>query len=244
MAGDTLSVLQMTELDSIRLAEMAQRIALAEEEGLTGRPRHYPGYPTWPLPRAKPRWRPSLDATLAARRSCRSLETALPDTRTLGQLLLLAHRAMDELFRGPVPSAGGLQALELYLVHWQTGWLPAGIYHYDRCAHELAQIVTAADETAWRDRVPSLAQVTGGALLWLVIGDTRLVIQKYGERGERFLLLEAGHLMQNLCLISASLGLCTVPLGGFLERAIERELQLPEYDRVLYVGLCGKPVKT
>ena len=33
----------------------------------------------------------------------------------------------------------------------------------------------------------------------------------------RFLLLEAGHLMQNLCLMSASLGLTTVPLGGYFE---------------------------
>jgi nitroreductase len=80
-------------------------------------------------------------------------------------------------------------------------------------------------------------------LLWLLVGDTRLMTLKYGERGERFLLLEAGHLMQNLCLVSTSLGHCTVPLGGFLERAIERELRLPEYDRVLYAGLCGKPVK-
>lgn len=242
--NDTISFLRMTELDSISLAAMAERIALAEEEGVTAQPRHYPGYPTWPLPKAKRRWRPGLDAALAARRCSRSLETELPGAKALGQLLATSHGVHDDLFRGPTPSAGGLQALELYLVHWQPAWLPAGGYHYDRCGNALVQIVADADEAVWRERVPSLAQVSGGALLWLIVGDTRLVTLKYGERGERFLLLEAGHLMQNLCLVSTSLGLSTVPLGGFLERAIERELRLPDYDRVLYAGLCGKPVRT
>jgi hypothetical protein len=49
--------------------------------------------------------------------------------------------------------------------------------------------------------------------------------------------------MQNLCLLSTSLGFCTVPLGGFFEREIARELTLPATDVVLYVGLCGRPAR-
>jgi nitroreductase len=64
---------------------------------------------------------------------------------------------------------------------------------------------------------------------------------KYGARGLRFLLLEAGHLMQNLCLLSRSLGLVTVPLGGFFEAPLARLLVLPETDEVLYVGVVGAP---
>ena len=41
---------------------------------------------------------------------------------------------------------------------------------------------------------------------------------KYGERGERFLLLEAGHLMQNLCSGFHQSGTDDrLPLGGCLE---------------------------
>jgi nitroreductase len=58
-------------------------------------------------------------------------------------------------------------------------------------------------------------------------------------RAERFLLLEAGHLMQNLCLVSTSLGLVTIPLGGFLEDEIAMELCLLAGDRVLSCGVCG-----
>jgi SagB-type dehydrogenase family enzyme len=163
----------------------------------------------------------------------------LPNARTLGRVLASAHGITGDSFRGPTPSAGGLQALELYLVHWRAGWLPAGAYHYDRRGHQLSQIVAGATAEAWRERVPSLGQVAGGAVLWLIVGDTRRVTAKYGERGERFLLLEAGHLMQNLCLVSTSLDLTTVPLGGCLEREVARELRLPRGDRVLYAGVCG-----
>ena len=233
--------LRRTELDSLGLAEMVEQIARSDAEGVPHEPRHYPGYPTWSLPRVRRRWWPGLDSILHRRRCVNRLGTTLPSARTLGQILGLAHGISGTTDRGPTPSAGGLQALELFAVTWQPGWLPRGSYHYDRHAHSLAQIVPEAN--GWPERVPSLRQITGGAVLWILVGETARVAARYGERGERFLLLEAGHLMQNLCLVSASLGLCTVPLGGFLESAIAHELRLPTSDRVLYIGVCGQPQK-
>jgi len=138
-----------------------------------------------------------------------------------------------------VPSAGGLQGLELCLVNLAAGWLPPGRYHYDRAGHHLSQLGAGADRRRWREVVPSLDLVEGGALLWVIVGDAARMERKYGERGLRFLLFEAGHLMQNLCLLSASMGLVTVPLGAFFERDVAAELALTATDLVLYVGLCG-----
>jgi nitroreductase len=87
--------------------------------------------------------------------------------------------------------------------------------------------------------VPSLGLTEGGSILWIVVGDVARVAFKYGPRAGRFLLLEAGHLMQNLCLVSESLGHCTVPLGGFFERNIAAHLRLHQSDAVLYVGVFG-----
>lgn len=116
------------------------------------------------------------------------------------------------------------------------------MYHYDRAGHHLSQIDSGATREGWQSSVPSLGQIEGGALAWALVGDEARVTAKYGERGERFLLLEAGHLMQNLCLASVSLNLATVPLGGFFEREIARAFALPSEDRVLYLGLCGRPI--
>jgi SagB-type dehydrogenase family enzyme len=107
----------------------------------------------------------------------------------------------------------------------------------------LCQVIAGAQRQAWHGLVPSLSLVEGGALLFVLVGDGRRVARKYAERGYRFLLLEAGHLMQNLCLLSESMGLCTVPLGGFLERAVAPCLLLPKDDLVLYVAVCGAPVR-
>jgi SagB-type dehydrogenase family enzyme len=232
-----------TELDRTTFPEWRDRISAFVPDATTSEPRSYPGYPRWPLPRARARWWPALDRVLLRRRLQNQLHTTLPTRRRLGRLLQFSHGVAAEHARGPVPSAGGLQALELYLVTFTDDWLPAGAYHYDRRAHALAQLVSGAERTDWQQSVPSLRLLDGGALLWIVVGDGERVQDKYGERGYRFLLLEAGHLMQNLCLVSTSLGLCTVPLGGFLERPIARALALPAADLVLYTGVCGTPAR-
>jgi SagB-type dehydrogenase family enzyme len=233
--------LSLCELDATTYPEWRDGILAAEASGaaLPTPPRSYPGYPRWPLDRVRPRLSGSIDRLLARRRCARAVGTALPSRRDLSRLLQASHGITGPLFVGPVPSAGGLQALELYLVALTPGWLPAGLYHYDRGGHHLSQIAAGADRAGWAEWVPSLNLIRGGALLWMLVGDGERVARKYGERSARFLLQEAGHLMQNLCLLSTSLGLVTVPLGGYFERAIARALVLPETDLVAYVAVCG-----
>jgi SagB-type dehydrogenase family enzyme len=230
-----------TELDRSTYPAWRDGILEAEASGsaMPAPPRSYPGYPRWTLERVRPRLWPSLDRVLSRRRCVYPLGTALPSRRRISRLLQISHGITGETNRGPVPSAGGLQALELYVILLTPGWVPTGWYHYDRVGHHLSQLVSDVDRDVLRALVPSLERIEGGALLWLVIGDGERVAAKYAERGLRFLLLEAGHLMQNLCLVSASLGLATVPLGGFCERELARRLMLLETDEVLYTGITG-----
>ena len=228
-----------TELDPTSFPAWREAIARFDDAGAPDHaPRSYPGYPRWALPHAGRRWRSSLPRALAGRRSYRALGRELPTARALGRICELAHGVCGDAGRGPVPSAGGLQALELYLAVLEPGWLPVGVYHYDRAGHALAGIAGGLDRTS----VPSLITVDGGALVWVIVGDGARVSAKYGARGLRFLLLEAGHLMQNLCLVAADAGVATVPLGGFFERPVARALQLLPTDEVLYAGVCGRPV--
>jgi SagB-type dehydrogenase family enzyme len=234
-----------TELDPTCFAAWFDAITAYDDAAPDHAPRSYPGYPRWPLPRARRRWRPALDRTLdralVGRRSARGLGARLPTAGELGRICGLAHGVHGEAGRGPVPSAGGLQAIELYLAVLAPGWLPAGGYHYDRAGHALAGVADGASAARWRELVPALITIDGGALLWIIVGDGARVAAKYGARGLRFLLLEAGHLMQNLCLVAADAGLSTVPLGGFFERPLADQLRLPPADEVLYVGVCGSP---
>jgi SagB-type dehydrogenase family enzyme len=238
---DMTTFLRWTEMERTNLPEFLEQAERYSAGEPIHEPRDYPGYPTWPLPRVRPRRLTALDRTLLGRRCVRPLGTAGPDRRLLGRLHQYAHGVCGPHGRGPVPSAGALQAVELYEVHFDPStWLPAGLYHYDRADHRLAQIAAGAQRTDWADLVPAWRTIEGGALLWILVGDAARTTAKYGARGLRFLMLEAGHLMQNLCLLSASVGWSTVPLGGFFEREIGRRLALPPADAVLYAGVCGR----
>ena len=226
-------------LDRTNWPELRDQIVGYDSAATT--PRRYPGYPAWPLPRPRARLWPSLDLALRRRRSALRFTHTFPSPRALGRLLSFSHAVHADHARGPTPSAGGLQGLELYLVHHRHAWLPPGAYHYDRAHHLLAQVTPQVDADDWRALVPSLAGIDAAPLLWVLVGDLDRVRQKYGDRAETFLLLEAGHLMQNLCLLSASMGLAVTPLGAFFEHDIARRLQLPPTDRVLYLGACGEP---
>jgi SagB-type dehydrogenase family enzyme len=229
-----------TELDATNFPEWRERLLAFEADPNVIEPRTYPGYPKWPLARVAPRAWPPLDRSLIKRRSITSFATTMPSKPVLSRLLSLAHGAHADRSRGPVPSAGGLQGLELYVVIFEQSWLSPGAYHFDRAGNHLSQIVSSADRTEWIKCVPSLALIKGGPMLLVLVGDKSRVAAKYGERALRFLLLEAGHLAQNLCLLASSLRVGALPLGGFFEREIARRLTLPLTDEVLYLLASGK----
>ena len=236
---DAEAFYRLTELDRVNWPEFRDSILQFGHGSLVGEPRTYPGYSSWPLVRVGARLWPSLDRVLRSRRSARPLGTDLPSRKTLSRLLFFAHGVHDLHHRGPTPSSGGLQCSELYLVNFTTSWLPMGLYHYDRAGHHLSQISAQVDRAQWETMLPSLPLVGGGAFVWVLVGDGARIAEKYSSRGYRFLLLEAGHLMQNLCLLSASLGLCTIPLGGCFEHEVAQMFALPRTDLVTYVGVAG-----
>ena len=65
---------------------------------------------------------------------------------------------------------------------------------------------------------------------------------KYGLRGYRFVLLEAGHAVQNLLLCAAGLGIAALPVGGYYDRRLEALLDLDGVDEaVVYLVCLGRP---
>jgi SagB-type dehydrogenase family enzyme len=235
--------LRATELDATTFPAFRDAILEHDADPALPEPRTYPGYPRVALESVRLRRFARLDGALVARRSPRRLGEALPSRKDLSRILRLGHGVTGAPghARGPVPSAGGLQALELYVAPLDSGWLSPGVYHYDRAGHFLSLVGAGASREAWRALVPSMRTLEGGAVLFLVVGDLARVHAKYGARADRFLLVEAGHLLQNLCLLAVSLGLALVPMGGVLEPEVGRVLSLPRSDAVLYAGVCGAP---
>jgi SagB-type dehydrogenase family enzyme len=200
-----------------------------------------------PPPEALPM---TVDAAIARRRSCRHFTDAPLDLQQAAQVLTasygLCNRLLageDELLVRAVPSAGGCYPLEVYLVARNVTGLDQGIYHYAPLLNGLESVrpmALARDElSSWL--VGELFTGAPAALL-VFTGVPMRTCAKYGERGYRYVLLEAGHAAQNLELAASALGLGTLMIGGFIDHAIAGLLGIePETEVPLYCVALGKP---
>ena len=65
---------------------------------------------------------------------------------------------------------------------------------------------------------------------------------KYAERGYRYVLLEAGHIGQNICLVANAVGLASCPIVGTYDAALERLIDIDGVtESVVYALGLGYP---
>ena len=243
-------VAALYHLHSSNVRRRAVELAV-DEDRHPPRFRTYPGAPRVALPG---RDFAELDAplgTLLERRASHRDFTGTPlPLETLGRLLYASYgvRGVRD-FEGqrfphrPAPSAGGLYPLELYLALQHVEGVADGVYHYDAAAHALELRRPGAAQ-------PRLAELTLGQEMLGVANAVVLVaavfertMWKYGQRGYRYVWLDAGHLGQNLYLVADALGLGAVAVGGFFDAELHALVGLPEdEEQVIYVVGIGNRV--
>jgi SagB-type dehydrogenase family enzyme len=193
----------------------------------------------------------ALWAAIEMRRSRREFGTGPIDAADLAALLHAAYGVTDKL-ESPdgsgvfplraVPSGGALYPLEVYLAALRVDGLEPGVYHFDPLLRCLAIVRAglAADELAALSTYPEIVSPCAALLLVAaVFGRTRF---KYGLRGYRFALLEAGHIGQNIVLAATALGLAAVPLGGFYDRPTDDFLGLDGVNESTLYTIAIGPV--
>ena len=126
--------------------------------------------------------------------------------------------------RRVAPSAGGLYPLEMYLFSFRVEGLPGGLFHYQRDRHRLEQLNAFDRRTPLGPIFGDLVDFSSMSALMVISAVFSRSTRKYGDRGYRFALLEAGHLAQNLLLTAEGLRLGAVPLGGFHDDMVNRLL--------------------
>jgi SagB-type dehydrogenase family enzyme len=162
--------------------------------------------------------RARLADVLAKRRSRRPAAPLRLRTATLASVLAAAYGVHGP--RRSSPSGGALYPLELYAVALAVDGLEPAAYHYNPYCHRLARLRPAAREEVGAALVdPTLAEFA--AALVVVTGMFWRSRFKYGLRGYRFTLLEAGHAVENALLAATALHVDALPLGGFYDRRID-----------------------
>jgi SagB-type dehydrogenase family enzyme len=141
--------------------------------------------------------------------------------------------------RRPVPSAGALYPLELYVVAQAVGGLDPGVYHYSPFRHGLS-LLAPLDRPRVRAALVDPGQADGAAAIVVVTAVFWRSRFKYGQRGYRFALLEAGHLVQNAVLAATQFDLAALPLGGFYDRRLDEVVGADGLDEAsVHVLLLG-----
>jgi len=189
-----------------------------------------------PLLRARHSCRKFTDRTLPLSVAARILGGAYAPLR---QSVLPTGLEIDS--RG-VPSAGGLFPLELYpLIHSTLG-VEEGLYHYNPIAHQLEPLRMATrvgDLSRWLLAQPFLE---GANLIVFIAAVFERTLRKYGPRGYRYILLEAGHVAQSICLLAQEAGLATLCVGGYLDGDLNAALELEATEEsVVYCIGVGHP---
>jgi len=193
----------------------------------------------------------TLAEALAGRRSGSAFPRARLRPGTLGTILGLAagisaNQSPGPLATGgppgprPYPSGGGLYPVEIMVAASRCEGVPRGFHRYAALAHRLvtcAPLPPTGELTHLLNEHP-VADAAAFVLLWSDLA--RPSFGKYGVKAYRLMMLEAGHVAQNLLLTAAALGLPTLPLCGFLDAALAAAAGLAfPYEVVLYVVAVG-----
>ena len=193
----------------------------------------------------------SLTDLFRRRRSCRAFSPAAMALAQVASLLAAAYGIVEidspndqgKFLRRSVPSAGGLFPLEVYLVVQRVDGLADGVYHYDVLGHSLQLLVPGNHFRLLEPVFYTYPFFYGANLVICLAAVFPRTQKKYGPRGYRYILLEAGHVGQNICLQAAEMDLATLCMGGFIDSDVNRMLNLDQQcEGVVYSVAAGHPL--
>ena len=184
---------------------------------------------------------------LQDRQSKRKYSAEFLSQAELAYLLWSTQGVIQELGRGhasrrTVPSGGARHAFETYLLINRVEELEPGIYRYLPFSHQLY-----FQEPA--ENLPGL--LTEANLGQKFVGNAAVVFAwscipyraewRYMEHAHKNLLLDAGHVCQNLYLAVEALGLGTCAIGAYDQAVMDALLELDGEDEyVIYLAPVGK----
>ncbi|KPK24311.1 MAG: nitroreductase, partial [Desulfobacterales bacterium SG8_35_2] len=161
-----------------------------------------------------------LESILQKRRSVRHYKDSSISIKLISQLLWAAQGITNQQGLRTAPSAGALYPLDIYIIAINVDELETGIYKYLTADHTLllsahgdySQMLSKA--ALWQDAISQAPAV------FVISGVEKKTTGKYGNRGVRYMYIEAGHAAQNLCLQAEALDLGSVTIGAFTDHEV------------------------
>ena len=175
----------------------------------------------------------ALEKAIAARRSWRDFSKQPFTLEQIGQLVWAAQGQEPRCRYRNAPSAGATYPLELFVVSSE------GLFHYLPAKHSVEKLTdqdlrAALASAAWGQEFIEEAPLT-----LVFAAQFARTTGHYGQRGIRYVYMEAGHAAQNVHLQAQVLGLGSVAVGAFDDDSVSRVLSLPEDLEPIYMVVVG-----
>ena len=179
----------------------------------------------------------------------RSLREYSEEPLSLAELsfLLWATQGVRETVPGKltlrtVPSAGARHPFETLLLVNRIQRLPCGLYRFLAIPHQLAPLPApgdVADRAAAAALGQEMVKESAATFIWIAVPER--TTWRYGERGYRYLHLDAGHVAQNLYLAAESVGAGACAIAAFSDDEMNALLGLDgERQFAIYLAAVGK----
>jgi SagB-type dehydrogenase family enzyme len=219
--------------------------------------REYPLQPLIPLPPAAVPDR-SFAELVRRRRSCRVFDQRPLALAQAGTLMFCAlgetgrsivgyedDKPIEASLRS-IPSGGALHPTHLFAAVLQSGDLVPGLYHYHPPEHALEIVKLLPDRDidtllAAFPIHPQVVDLVQASVLFFITTKFWRSRAKYGPRGYRYCLQEAGSACQNLSLAVVALDLAHVIIGGFYDDEVHASLEIDGVDHSVVTAIAVGP---
>ena len=184
----------------------------------------------------------SVERAIKQRRTTRAFISRALNLSQLSQLLWAASGVTENIaFKRAAPSAGALYPMDVYVVVGQGSVtrIEAGVYHYEPREHRLSPVA--------QGDMRSLVAKASLSQMWMANAPLTIVITveynratvKYGKRGIRYAMIEAGHIGQNIFLQAQALGLDAGIVGAFHDGKLIDVMNIPSAHEPLLLMPVG-----
>jgi SagB-type dehydrogenase family enzyme len=141
-----------------------------------------------------------------------------------------------------VPSAGSRHALETYLLINRVGSLDPGLYRYSALNHIIYAInLEAGINETLTTACKNQSHIRTSAATFFWAAEMSRMVWRYSERSYRYILLDAGHVCQNLYLAAESIQCGVCAIAAYDDDLVNSALGIDGVDVfTVYAATIGK----
>ena len=169
-----------------------------------------------------------LGKAVESRRSRRSYGEGGLNLEQVSEILYSAAGITDPggRFRA-APSAGATYPMDTYIVAGEVEGLDPGIYKYLETEHSLEPVKEGVSIEDVADAALGQSALSEASAIIALFGIYERTTGRYGDRGVRYVHMEAGHIGQNVHLVCEGLDLSTVMVGAFHDDKVSALFGVP-----------------